>query len=258
MCEELKLLLDTWYDRYNRPEFIVHDPISIPHMFKRKEDIEISGLFTAILSWGQRKSILSKSEQLMKMMDMQPFDFVLHAGKDELKRLNSFVYRTFNATDCLTLVWGLRQIYSNPGGMESIVSDGFAINGAFGAIEKLRNALLSVPHEKRTRKHLPSPEKGSAAKRINMFFRWMIRHDSSGIDFGLWQQIPASLLVCPLDVHTGRVARNLGLLEVKNDNWNAALSLTNRLKAFDDKDPVKYDIALFCAGLYEMKEMKIA
>lgn len=252
---ELKNLLETWLERYNRPEFIADDPVSIPHMFTRKEDIEIAGLFAAILAWGQRKTILKKAHQLMKMMEMQPLDFVMNASGNELKRLDSFVHRTFNGTDCLTLVWGLRSIYSSPGGLEQVVTEGFKNGGALEAIESLRNALLAVEHEKRTEKHLPSAVKGSAAKRMNMYFRWMVRRDESKIDFGLWKTVPASELVCPLDVHTGRVARALGLLDHKNDNWNAAISLTDRLKEFDANDPVKFDIALFCAGLFENFEM---
>ena len=250
-------LLDGWFAKYNHNTFIKDDPISIPHLFSKKEDIEISGLFAALLSWGQRTTILKKSMQLMQLMDMQPHDFVMNAGRNELKRLDAFVHRTFNGSDCLTLVWALRNIYNRYDGLESLLSDSFNTGGAFRAIEQLRETLLSVPHEKRTEKHLSSPARGSAAKRLNMYFRWMVRHDDSGIDFGIWNSIPASALVCPLDVHTGRVARALGLLSDKYDNWTSAVNLTNSLKEFDADDPVKYDIALFCAGLYEMNAWKL-
>lgn len=249
-------LLNEWFAKYNHITFIKDDPISIPHLFSKREDIEISGLFAALFSWGQRTTILKKSVQLMQMMDMQPHDFVMNAGRNELMRLGAFVHRTFNGSDCLTLVWALRSIYNRCEGLESLLSDSFNTGGAFRAIEHLREALLSVPHEKRTEKHLSSPARGSAAKRLNMYFRWMVRHDDSGIDFGIWNSISASELVCPLDVHTGRVARLLGLLNDKYDNWTSAVNLTNSLKEFDSDDPVKYDIALFCAGLYEMKAWK--
>lgn len=255
--KDIKVLLDSWLVKYNRLQFVEEDPISIPHLFRRKEDIEISGLFSSILAWGQRKTTLKNSAKMMQMMDMQPYDFVVSAGRNELRSLETFVHRTFNGTDCVTLVWGLRDVYLKQGGLENIASAGFRKEGALGAIEALRSSLLAVPHEKRTGKHLPSPLKGSAAKRINMYFRWMTRKDESGIDFGIWKSISASDLICPLDVHTGRVARTLGLLNDKNDNWNAACSLTNQLKEFDRDDPVKYDIALFCGGLYELKGIKI-
>lgn len=249
--EQLGNLLNHWFEKYNHVSFIHHDPVSVPHLFSKKEDIEISGFFAAILSWGQRSSILKKSVQLMQRMDMQPYAFVMGAGKNELKKLDDFVHRTFNGTDCLTMIWGLRDVYQNQGGIEKLVTEGFSGGGAFMAIETLRKALLSLPHEKRTEKHLSSPAKGSAAKRINMYFRWMVRNDASGIDFGLWRHIDASELICPLDVHTGRVARKLGLLKDKHDNWTAAVNLTEGLKEFDANDPVKYDIALFCAGMFE-------
>ncbi|MBK9290893.1 MAG: TIGR02757 family protein [Bacteroidetes bacterium] len=248
---KVKELLDSWLEKYNRPEFIENDPVWVPHQFTKKEDIEISGLFAAIFSWGQRKTILKKSFQLMELMDMQPYDFVRFAGKIELNRLESFVHRTFNATDCLTLVWGLRKVYQEEGGIEQVVTQGFNEEGAFGALELLRKALLSVAHEPRTARHLPSPARGSASKRMNMYFRWMVRKDSSGIDFGLWKGVSASTLICPLDVHSGRMARALGLIAEKQDNWSAACRLTESLKKFDTDDPVKYDIALFCGGMYE-------
>jgi uncharacterized protein (TIGR02757 family) len=250
---ETKALLDSWLEKYNHQHFIEEDPISVPHLFTRKEDIETSGFFSSILAWGQRKTSLKNTNRLMQIMEMQPYEFVVSAGKNELKALEAFVHRTFNGTDCITLVLGLRNIYLEHGGLEPVAASGFNKEGIFGAIEAIRSALLSVPHEKRTGKHLPSPAKGSAAKRINMYFRWMVRKDYAGIDFGIWNSIPASDLVCPLDVHTGRVARALGLLSDKNNSWDAACALTNSLKEFDENDPVKYDIALFCGGLFEHK-----
>lgn len=247
---ELKSFLDEKVRVFNSTEFIISDPVSIPHKFYRKEDIEISGFLTALISWGSRPSILKSARLLMQLMENQPFDFISTAGDKELKRLTDFYYRTFNASDLLFLIEALKHIYLEKGGLENVANISFNQTGTVkGLITGLREELLSAPHLPRSEKHLANPSKGSAAKRINMFLRWMVRNDNKGVDFGLWTKIPASALMIPLDVHSGRVARQLGVLQRKQDDWKAVEELTEALRQFDPDDPVKYDFALFGTGV---------
>jgi uncharacterized protein (TIGR02757 family) len=246
--QELKYFLDTQFERLYRPDFIPNDPISIPHSFKQKEDIEISGFLTAILSWGQRKMIIQKANNLMIRMDRAPFDFVMNANVNDLKQIQGFVYRTFNETDCLTIIEALRNIYFYHNGLESVFTNGFENQGAFQAIQNVHDLIFSYPHLKRSRKHIANPASGSASKRLNMYLRWLVRSDDSGIDFGLWKSIHPAQLVCPLDIHSGNTARKLGLLHRKQNDRRAAEELTAALRLFDCEDPVKYDFVLFGLG----------
>ena len=248
----LKQYLDQKTIFYNKPSFIHSDPISIPHQYTRKEDIEISAFITAIISWGRREQIIKSAFTLMNLMDNSPFNFICNAGKTEIEKLESFYYRTFNGDDLLFLIYALREVYLNLGGLENIAHNDFDHSGSIkSVIISIRDTLLKTPHLKRSQKHLANPESGSAAKRINMFLRWMIRQDSEGVDFGLWKTIPQSALMCPLDVHSGNVARKLGLLNRKQNDWKAVEELTENLKVFDTEDPVKYDFALFGIGVFE-------
>lgn len=238
--------------QYNNPEFIDSDPISIPHMFSEKEDIEISGFLTSIISWGRRTAIISSAKRLMELMDNSPYDFIMNAGAADYKRFEGYVYRTFNSDDCLFLVTAVRNIYMSSESLETIANKAYKRNNSMiDVIVGMRNAILETPHLTRSEKHLANPQKGSAAKRINMFLRWMIRQDNCGVDFGIWKNIPPSHLMCPLDVHSGNVARKLGLLSRKQNDWKAVEELTNRLRSFDMDDPVKYDYALFGMGVFE-------
>jgi len=248
MKPQLKDVLDEMLTKFRSIDFIANDPISIPHLFNRKEDIELSGFLTAILSWGQRKMIIKKSEELMHRMDDCPYTFITQSTDHDLKNLKGFNYRTFNETDCLTIVNALKMIYLQHGGLEEAFTNGFRDKGAFGGIEQVHKLIFSYPHLTRTRKHIANPNGGSAAKRLNMFLRWMVRNDETSIDFGIWKQISPSALVCPLDVHTGRTARKLGLLKRSTNDWKAAMELTEKLRCFDTADPVKYDFALFGAS----------
>ncbi len=245
-------LLESKYKLYNQLSFIETDPISIPHQYKRKNDIEIAGFLTALISWGNRKAILKSSNHLMELLENSPFYFITGASSVEFKKLEHFIYRTFNGDDLLFMIYALRRIYLENGGLETIANQSYHKNGSIKqVITGLRNELLKTEHLSRSEKHLANPDKGSAAKRINMFLRWMVRNDSSGIDFGIWKKIPASALMCPLDVHSGNVARKLGLLTRKQNDWKAVEELTNNLKIFDINDPVKYDFALFGMGVFE-------
>lgn len=249
----LFLLLEEKYHAYNRPDFIESDPISIPHQFSRKEDIEISGLLAALIAWGKRKTIIDNSQRLMALMEGAPYAFVMDAGEREMKRLTSFVHRTFNGQDCQALVYALRSAYRDHQGLEGLFTRGLNQDAATvkGGILSMRQALIHTPgFPRRTHKHLANPDKGSSAKRINMFLRWMVRTDRNGVDFGLWPGIRPDQLVCPLDIHTGKVARKLGLLERKQNDWKAAVALTEALKRFSPEDPVKYDFSLFGMGVH--------
>lgn len=236
--------------RFNNRSFIVDDPVSIPHKFSRKEDIEIAGFLTALISWGNRRAILKSASDLMQLMENQPFEFISNAGDSDLKKLTKFYYRTFNASDLLFLVEALKHLYCEKGGMEQVACNSFNQTGTVkGMITGIREEMLKAPHLPRSEKHLANPMKGSAAKRINMFLRWMVRDDENGVDFGLWKKIPASALMIPLDLHTGRIARKLGLLQRKQDDWKAVEELTSNLRKLDPEDPVKYDYALFGIGI---------
>jgi uncharacterized protein (TIGR02757 family) len=244
--EQLRAFLDSKVELYNQKDFITNDPISIPHLFTQKEDIEIAGFLSATLAWGNRKSILNNAKRLMQMMDMSPYEFIMGFTDSELKPFAKFVHRTFNGDDCIYFMWSLKNMYQNYGGLESLFS---ADQNIKEGILHFRNIFFELDHLARTGKHVSNPAKNAASKRINMFLRWMVRQDEKGVDFGIWQKIRPALLYCPLDVHSGRIARNLGLLERKQDDWKAVEELTSNLRKFDSQDPVKYDYALFGMGV---------
>lgn len=254
IVNDLKRFLDTKVAFYNTREFILPDPVSIPHGFTRKEDIEIAGFLTALISWGRRPAILKAATRLMEAMDGAPYDFVTGYSNNDLKRLSGWGYRTFRDSDLLFLLEALRMLYREQGGLEAVCTKYFEQYGSIKAvITGLRCTLLKTVHLPRSEKHLAAPEKGSAAKRINMFLRWMVRYDDRGVDFGLWKKIPSAALMIPLDVHSGNTARTLGLLRRRQNDWKAVEELTARLRAFDPSDPVKYDYALFGIGIYEKR-----
>jgi len=247
---ELLEFLELKHDQYNHPSFNESDPISIPHLFTKKQDIEIAGFLTATISWGNRKSIIANARKLMRIMDDDPHYFIMEASESDLSQFRKFVHRTFNGEDCVFFLKSLKTIYTNHESMEELFLSSFH-PGMNHAISHFRGNFLLKPHQKRTEKHVPDPLSGSAAKRINMFLRWMVRNDSHGVDFGIWKQIDPSILICPLDVHVGNVARKLGLLTRSTNDWKAAEELTANLRKFDPSDPVKYDFALFGLGIYE-------
>lgn len=254
---KLQVLLENKVAEFNRTEFIWNDPISIPKQYSQKEDIEIAGFLTALISWGSRAAILKSAHYLMQLMENKPFEFITTVNDKELKSLSGFYYRTFNSSDLLFLTVALKHVYLEKGGLEAIANDSFSQAGTVkGLINGLREELLKAPHLSRSEKHLANPAKGSAAKRINMFLRWMVRQDDKGVDFGLWKNIPPSALMMPLDVHSGRVARRLGLLHRKQNDWKAVEELTLALRQFDLEDPVKYDFALFGMGVSKMKNIQ--
>ncbi|MBI3883230.1 MAG: TIGR02757 family protein [Sphingobacteriales bacterium] len=251
---ELKEFLDKKVDEYNQPFFIKADPVCIPHMFTKKQDIEIAGFFAAVFAWGNRTTIINKSRALMALMNNAPHDFCLHHTDEDLKRLLGFKHRTFNDTDLLYFIEFFKYHYSKNDSLESAFTkwmhkkDETIENGLIGFCNYFFS-LEDIPH--RTRKHIASPEKKSTCKRLCMFLRWMVRNDKKGVDFGIWKNISPAQLICPLDVHVVRVAKNINLLERKQTDWEAALELTKSLQEFDVKDPVKYDFALFSIGVLE-------
>lgn len=250
--QELFALLEDSHERFNRPDFIQDDPVGIPHRFDRKEDIEISGFLAALIAWGRREMIIRSTNSLMERMDHAPFEYVMNASDDELENMNGFVHRTFNQEDAKTLIRSLRFAYESHGGLERIFSAGITEESTSigDAIIHARGILTSAPDFlPRTGKHLANPAKGSSAKRLSMYLRWMVRDDRRGVDFGIWKEISPSLLICPLDVHTGNVGRQLGLLTRKQNDWKAAMELTENLRSFCSEDPVKYDFSLFGLGV---------
>ncbi len=249
---DLKEFLDLKVLQYNQPGFIKNDPISIPHLFKRKQDIEIAGLFAAVLAWGQRITIINKCKDLLERMDGAPYDFILNHGSPGLKRLVDFKHRTFNSTDLLYFVAFLKSYYNRHESLEDV----FLVASSDPTVEhgliNFHRQFFSLPDfPLRSKKHIATPERRSACKRINMFLRWMVRRDQQGVDFGIWSKISPSQLVCPCDLHVERVARKLKLIRNNPMNWQTALELTAQLRKFDPLDPVKYDFALFGLGIEE-------
>jgi uncharacterized protein (TIGR02757 family) len=250
--EELLHLLNEKVNLYNQPSFIPNDPICIPHLFAKQQDIEIAGFFAAIFAWGSRTTIINKSKELMQLMNMQPHTFVLHHSAKELKRLMNFKHRTFTADDLLYFIEFLKQHYTNHDSLETAFFPNKEMSVEEG-LHQFRNTFFMYEHLKRTEKHISSPIQQSTCKRLNMFLRWMVRNDNKGVDFGIWKNISPAQLICPLDVHVSRVARQLGLLQRKQNDWEAALELTANLCTLDKHDPVKYDFALFSIGVIENK-----
>ncbi len=248
---ELHEFLDLKVEEYNRPEFLASDPIQIPHKFSLKQDIEISGFLTATIAWGNRKSIINNASLLMELMDQAPYQFVMEHTDEDLRSLEAYVHRTFNGSDLQYFIPALRHLYTNHGGMETVFSRHAQKSTLQPAITKFKEYFFELPHEQRTKKHISDPGKGSAAKRINMFLRWMIRDASTGVDFGIWKSLSPAQLSCPLDVHSGNVARKLGLLTRKQNDAKAVAELDANLRLLDPNDPVKYDFALFGLGVFE-------
>ena len=248
---ELKEFLDSKVLLYNKPDFIESDPISIPHKFELKEDIEIAGFLAATIAWGNRKSIINNATKMMDLLGNSPFDFVMEHSDDQLDPLDEFVHRTFNGLDFRTFIKSLKHIYTEHGGMENLFLPTNDAQSLQMQISEFKQIFFEIEHLSRTQKHVSDPARGSAAKRINMFLRWMVRKDSTGVDFGIWKDISPSLLSCPLDVHSGNVARKLGLLKRKKNDAKAVLELDTSLRSLDKDDPVKYDFALFGLGVFE-------
>ncbi len=250
----IKSLLDEQVQCFNTPEFISSDPISIPHKFKDKEDREIIGLLTATIAWGNRKSIIKSGENLIEIFGKCPFEFVMNYKESYFHYVQDFKHRTFNGFDLHFFILSLKKIYAQPGGLQNLFSSGFKKEkSAAGGIENFRKSFFYDDTQNiRTKKHVASPKKGSAAKRLNMFLRWMVRKDDKGVDFGIWQDISPSLLSCPLDVHSGNSARRIGILNRTQNDWKAVQELDRTLRKYDPKDPSKYDFALFGMGLNQL------
>ncbi len=246
--QELHDFLENRYQTYHNSSFIESDPISIPHLFSKKEDIEVIGFIVATIAWGQRKTIIQNGHTLVNQMDQHPYDFVMNASVKEINALKGFKHRTFQFDDLKHFILALRNIYQNHGGMEAVFS---VHTDPLNRILHFRKIFFEVDHLPRTEKHVSNPSKGASAKRINMFLRWMVRTNQAGVDFGLWKNIQTNSLLCPLDVHTANVSRKLGLLKRTQNDWQAVEELTQRLQKMDAHDPVKYDFALFGLGVFE-------
>lgn len=248
---EIKGFLDEKVRQYEHPRFIETDPIAIPHEFSKKEDIEISSFLIATIAWGNRKMILNSGRRMMELLDHCPYDFVMNHSNKELESLSSFVHRTFQGVDLITFIKGLQHIYKVHKGLEASLKPRSMETNYKNAISSFKQKFFSIEHPYRSEKHISDPHRNSAAKRIHMYLRWMVRNPINGVDFGIWQSHKAANLSCPLDVHSGRVARKLGLLDRKQNDWKAVTELDTRLRKMDKNDPVKYDFALFGLGVFE-------
>jgi len=250
--ENIQSFLDQKALSFNHITFIETDPIQVPALFTTKENIEIAGFLATTLAWGQRPTIIRNSLKLISLMNNDPIEYLMNTPEDESDLFHDFKHRTFNGTDCIYFLKSLKNIYQNHGGLEQVFTQGFRNgNTIFSALSNFRKVFFELEHEHRTEKHVSNVEKGAAAKRLNMYLRWMVRSDKVGVDFGLWKQIPASALMLPLDVHTGNVARKLGLLTRTQNDWRAVEEITAKLREYDIEDPIKYDFALFGLGVFE-------
>ena len=248
----LKEFLDEKFLKYNSVEFVSTDPVQVPHFFSEPNDIEISAFLTATISWGQRKTIIRNARHLMHLMGNQPYEFVKTAGKDELELLQNFKHRTFNGIDIGYFIHSLKNIYVKYGGLKNVFENSYQSTGNLKeTLIRFRKIFTGLTIPARTQKHISDVEKNASAKRLNLFIRWMVRNDNRGVDFGIWKGIPSSALCIPLDIHTGNVARSLGLLKRKQNDWKAVEELTGELRKFDPDDPIKYDYALFGLGIFE-------
>jgi uncharacterized protein (TIGR02757 family) len=252
MIENLKVFLDSKVSQFNRPEFIKNDPVSIPHLFTKRQDIEIMGFWAAILAWGQRVTIINKCKELITLMDGAPYDFIINHEEPDLKKLLHFKHRTFNDIDTLYFITFFRYHYSQYESLEDAFMPTGPLKGVEECLNHFRNYFFSLPdYPHRTEKHVSSPSQKSTCKRLNMFLRWMVRKDDCGVDFGIWNKIKPADLIIPCDLHVDRVARKLNLITRKQTDWQTAVELTERLREFDPADPVKYDFALFGLGIEE-------
>ena len=251
--KEIKDLLDEKYFQFNNTSFIETDPISIPHQFTKKEDIEIAGFLIATIAWGQRISIINNGNKLMRLMNHEPYEFIMNFSKKDALRFENFVHRTFNSTDCIFFLNSLKNIYTKHKGLEYAFSVNISEdeNNIKNAITNFRKLFLCIPHQSRSDKHISNPSAKSSAKRLCMYLRWMVRKDKHGVDFGIWQSIKPSQLCLPLDIHTGNVSRKLGLLTRTQNDWQAVEEITSVLREFDKTDPIKYDFSLFGLGAFD-------
>lgn len=248
---ELKSFLDAKVKQYNTLAFIDDDPIAIPHAFTKKEDVELAGFFAATIAWGNRKSIMRNARRLMELMDNAPHEFILHHNNHDLEVFKGFAHRTFQEVDLIYFVRRLQQLYKAHGSLEELFMPRPDEKSMHHTLSRFHSLFFDTPHPKRTTKHIANPAKKSAAKRLHMFLRWMVRQDAAGVDLGIWKSISPRILSCPLDVHSGNVARSLGLLKRKQNDLAAVCELDEELRKLDPNDPVKYDYALFGLGVFE-------
>ena len=248
---ELKEFLDEKVDKYNTIDFIGSDPISVPHRYTKKEDIEIAGLLAATIAWGNRKMIVKNGHRMLDLIGESPYDFVMSHKKFQLERFEGYVHRTFNEIDLVYFITALKHIYKNKGGLENVFNAQLTENSLQPSIHYFKQVFFEIKHPVRTTKHISDPFKGSAAKKINMYLRWLVRKDNKGVDFGIWSTLKPAQLSCPLDVHSGNVARKLGLLSRTQNDAKAVEELDANLRLLDSADPVKYDFALFGLGIFE-------
>jgi uncharacterized protein (TIGR02757 family) len=248
---DIKSFLDEKAHLYNQPRFIETDPIQIPHQYSLREDIEIAAFLTATIAWGNRKSIIKSAQNMMRLMGNSPYDFVMSHSQDNIEPLRTFVHRTFNGDDFIYFIKSLQHLYNHYNGLETVIAAASTKESTQPGLSRFKQAFFELPHPNRTRKHISDPAQGSSAKRLNMFLRWMVRNDNAGVDFGIWRRLSPARLSCPLDVHSGAIARKIGLLQRSQNDARAVAELNAALRKLDPADPVKYDFALFGLGAFE-------
>lgn len=249
--KEIFTFLDEKAEDFNHPNFIELDPIQIPHRFSLKQDVEIAGFLTATIAWGNRKSIIQDAGKMMNFMGNNPYDFIMNVREKDLKHFeNQSIHRTFNGEDFAFFLMQLHRIYQNNHSLEDLFLLKNQEGNFYYSLDRFRNSFFNN-NSHRSQKHISSSFKNSACKRLMMFLRWMVRKDQKGVDFGIWQQIDAQYLSCPLDVHSGNIARKLGILQRKQNDWKAVEELDSIIRKYNPKDPALYDFALFGLGAVE-------
>jgi len=251
ISHEILDLLEESARLYNQPTFVQDDPISVPHRFNKAEDIEIAGFYSALFAWGKRTTSIRKANELMRLMDDAPYSFHMESSEAEYRRFDYFAHRTFQSVDVPFFVKGIQSLLIRYGSLERAFASQLRNHTMKDAIRSFRNEFLSIPHLPRIRKHLADPQSGSAAKRFNLYLRWMVRKDKAGVDLGIWDDVSPSQLMCPLDVHSGRVARRLGILNRRENDWDAVEEVSSSLRIIDPVDPIRFDFALFGLGIFE-------
>jgi uncharacterized protein (TIGR02757 family) len=249
--EEIGDLLEYKHNQYNHQDFILADPLQVPHSFSVKEDIEIAAFLTATIAWGNRVSIIKSANRMMDLLHRSPYDFIRLTGSDDIEGIGRFVHRTYNTTDFVYFILALKRLYSDYGGLETVFTEGYKSGSIFNAIVRFRRIFVSAGFPGHAAKHVSDVEKGSAAKRLNLFLMWMVRKDFRGVHFGLWNGISPADLMIPLDTHVGRTARSLGLLTRKTNDWRSVEELTAELRKFDPEDPCRFDFSLFGLGIFD-------
>lgn len=244
----MKEYLDKLVEKYETKEFIKSDPVQFPHEFNNKNDVEIVAFISALFSFGKREAFIQKLKLLLKIMENEPYNFVCNFNSSNADNLNAFVYRFVKGVDVICLLEALNKLYNiDNSSLGELFFEGKQKNDIFAHVSDYFYSCLNCNPELGFCHLFARPQNGGAMKRMNMFLRWMVR--GGPVDLNMWDFIKQSELLIPLDVHVGNVSRALGLLKRNSNDYKAVLLLTEKLREFDSNDPIKYDFALFGAGI---------